>query len=91
MIRLQDVRVVDACRYKVDGKGVTPNYGLGIRVRVSIYMVACYFLVDQYSVTFLVNFSASSPIVFFSLFSLSPPPPINVLFVSQRAGIGNLR
>ena len=46
MIRLQDVDLVDGCRYKVGGKGVTPYSGLGLRVRGLVYMVAkltCYF------------------------------------------------
>ena len=59
MIRLQDVDLVDACRYKVGGKGVTPYSGLGFRVRGLVCMVAlaCYFFDLVILVTFLVSFS----------------------------------
>ena len=54
IIRLQDVSLVDACRYKVDRKAVTPYLGLGIRVRVSICMVAlaCYFWLISFQLLF---------------------------------------
>ena len=48
MIRLQDVNLVDAYRYKVGGKGVTPYSGLGIRARVVLICMvalACYFFI----------------------------------------------
>ena len=70
MIRLQDVDLVDGCRYKVGGKGVTPYSGLGFRVRGLVCMVAlaCYFF-D------LVIFS-----YLFSVFSPFAMPLMNVLF-----------
>ena len=64
MIRLQDVDLVDTCRYKVGGKGVTPYSGLGFRVRGLVCMVAkltCYFF-DL--VIFSDLFSVFSPICY---------------------------
>ena len=57
MIRLQDVDLVDACRYKVGRKGVTPYSGLGFRVRGLSFLV-----------TFLVNFFQLLVFSFMSVF-----------------------
>ena len=59
MISLQDVSLVDACRYKVGGKGVTPYFGLGIRARVVLICMvalACHFFVYYFWLLFSVFF-----------------------------------